>query len=73
MYLGWLSTKIAKTVPLRWTRSTSELKKEKNFKPLLLLNQCIDFEMILQEVSLGNPLPILVKPFRSVEQDGHQS
>ena len=49
------------------------LKIEKTFKRLLLLNQCIDFEMILQEGSLGDPLPKLLKPFRSVEQDGRQS
>ena len=48
-------------------------KHRKTFKRLLLLNKCIDFEIILQEGSLGDPLPILVKRFRSVEQDGHQS
>ena len=73
MFLRWLSTKIAQTVPLRWTRWPSGLKIEKTFKQLLLLNQCIDFEIILQEGSLGDPLPKLLKPFRSVEQDGRQS
>ena len=48
-------------------------KNRKTFKRLVLLNQCIDFEIILQEGSLGDPLPQLLKPFRSVEQDGHQS
>ena len=44
------------------------------FKLLLLLNQCIDFEIILQEGSLDDPpLPKLLIPFHSVEQDGHQS
>ena len=48
-------------------------KNRKTFKQLLILNQCIDFEIILQEGSLGDPLPELLKPFRSVEQDGRQS
>ena len=30
----------------------------------------MDFEIILQEGSLGDPLPKLLKRFRSVEQDG---
>ena len=48
-------------------------KNRKTFKWLLLLNQCIDFEIILQEGSSGDPLPKLRKPFRSIEQDGGQS
>ena len=48
-------------------------KNRKTFKLLLLLNQCIEFEKILQEGSLGDPLPKLLKMFRSVEQDGCQS
>ena len=48
-------------------------KNRKTFKWLLLHNQCIDFEIILQEGSLGDPLPKLLKPFSSVEQDGRQS
>ena len=49
--------------------------RAKNRKTLkkLLLNQCIDFEIILKEGSLGDPLPKLLKPFSSVEQDGRQS
>ena len=43
------------------------------FKRLLLQNGWTDFEIILQEGSLGGPLPKLLKPFRSVEQDGRQS
>ena len=39
----------------------------------LLQNGWTDFEIILQEDSLGDPLPKLLKPFRSVEQDGRQS
>ena len=40
------------------------------FKRLLLQNGLTDSEIILQEGSLGDPLPKLLKPFRSVEQDG---
>ena len=43
------------------------------FKQLLLQDGSTDFGIILQEVSLGDPLPKLLKPFRSVEQDGRQS
>ena len=43
------------------------------FKQLLLQKGQTDFEIILQEGSLGNPLPNLLKPFCSVEQDGRQS
>ena len=51
----------------------AKAKNRKTFKRLLLLNQCIDFEIILQEGSLADPLPKLLKPFRSVEQDGRFS
>ena len=47
-------------------------KNRETFKQLLLLNQCIEFEIILQEGSLGDPLPKLLKRFRSIEQDGRQ-
>ena len=43
-------------------------KNRKSLKQLLLLNQSIDFEIILQEGSLGDPLPKLLKRFRSIEQ-----
>ena len=33
----------------------------------------MDFEMILQEGFLGDPLPKLLKRFRYVEQNGGQS
>ena len=42
------------------------------FKQLLLQHGSTDFEVILQEGSLGDPLPKLLKPFRSVGQDGCQ-
>ena len=48
-------------------------KNTKTFKLLLLLNQCIDFGIILQKGSLDDPLPKLLKSFSSVEQDGRQS
>ena len=31
------------------------------------------FEIISKECSLGDPLPKLLKPFRSIEQNGRQS
>ena len=48
-------------------------KIRKTFKQLLLLNQGIDFEIILQEGSLGNSILKLLKLFCAIEQDGHQS
>ena len=39
----------------------------------LLQNGSMDFEIILQEGSLGDSLPKLLKTFRSVEQDSRQS
>ena len=38
------------------------------FKQLLIQSSLTDFEIILQEGSLGDPLPKLLKAFRSVEQ-----
>ena len=32
----------------------------------------VDFEIIIQECFLGDPLPKLLKQFRLVEQDGPQ-
>ena len=32
----------------------------------------MDFEIIIQECFLGDPLPKLLKRFRYVEQNGHQ-
>ena len=43
-------------------------KNRKTFKRLLL-NQKMDFEMIIQECFLGNPLPKLLKRFCYVEQE----
>ena len=47
-------------------------KNRKTFKRLLLLNQQMDFEIILQECYLGDPAPQLLKWFRYVEQNGRQ-
>ena len=47
-------------------------KKRKTFKRLILLNQKMDFEIIVQECFLGDTLPKLLKPFRYVEQNGCQ-
>ena len=43
-------------------------KNRKTFDWLLLLNQGIDFKIIIQECSLGDPLPKLLKPFRPVNK-----
>ena len=73
MFLRWHSTKIAQSVRLHWTRWPPELKNRKTFKRLLLLNQCSNLEIILQEGFLDDPLPKLLKPFRSIEKNGRQS
>ena len=41
----------------------ARVKNRKTFKQLLLFNQLMDFEIISQEYSLGDPLPKLLKPF----------
>ena len=51
---------------------TSAINRKKSFKQLPLLKQCTDFEIISQKCSLTNPLPKLLKWFRSVEQNGRQ-
>ena len=49
-------------------------ENRKPCKQLFLLNQWMDFEIISQECSLGDPLPKLHKLlFHSAEQDGHKS
>ena len=47
-------------------------KNRNTFKRLLLQNQRMDFEIIIQERFLGNPLPKLLKQFGYVEQNGRQ-
>ena len=36
------------------------------------MNKKMDFEIIIQECYLGDPLPNLLKRFHSVEQNGRQ-
>ena len=47
-------------------------KNRKTFKRLRLLSQCMDFEIIIQECSLGDCQQKLLKLFNSVEQNGRQ-
>ena len=54
-------------------KMAARAKNKKTFKRLLLLNQCSNFKMILQEGFLGDPLPKLLKQFLSTEQNGRQS
>ena len=71
-------------VPFGWTKWPPELNKQNKgvdwhasindlLKRNLLLNGLMDFEIILQECSLSDPLPKLLKWFRSTEQNGRQS
>ena len=48
-------------------------ENRKTFKRFLCLNQWMDFKTVIQEYSLGDPLPKLLKPVGSIEQNGHQS
>ena len=43
-----------------------------NFKNLLVRNQWLDFNIILQKCSFGDPLPRLFKPFGFVKKHGRQ-
>ena len=47
-------------------------KNRKTFKRLLLLNQIIDFEIIIQECTLGDPLPKLLKTVLLCWKNGRQ-
>ena len=53
-------------------KMAARTKNRKAFKQLLLLNQWMDFEIIIYACSLGDPLPKLLKLFRSIEQNGCQ-
>ena len=53
-------------------KMAARAKNRKTFKRLLLQNQKMDFEIIIQECFLGDPLPKLLKRFRYVEQNGRQ-
>ena len=73
MFLRWLSIKIAQTVPLRWLGWPPELKIEKpSIDFSSLTSASILKKKIIQECSLGDYLPKLLKPFHCVEQDGRQ-
>ena len=49
-----------RSAPLNKMAARAKIRK-KNFKRLLL-NQRMDFEVIIQEYFLGDPLPKLIKP-----------
>ena len=51
-----------------WNKMAARAKNRKTFKRLLLLNQKMDFEIIIQKCSLGDPLPKLLKEFRYVKK-----
>ena len=53
-------------------KMAARAKNRKTFKRLLLLNQTVDFEIIIQEYFFGDPLPKLLKEFCYIEQDGRQ-
>ena len=53
-------------------KMAARAKNRKTFKRLLLQNQKMDFEIIIQECFLGDPLPKLLKEFRYIEQNGRQ-
>ena len=72
MFLRWLSTKIAQTVPPYWTRWLPELKIEKPSIDFSSLTSASILKKIIQECSLGDYPPMLLKPFCSVELDGRQ-
>ena len=54
-------------------KMATRAKNRKTFKRLLLFHQLMDFEILSQEFSLGDPIPKLLKPFSLDEQDGGQS
>ena len=62
---------MAETVSLMMNKMAASAKNRKTFTRLLLLNQKMDFEIIIQECFLGDPLPKLLR-FHYVEQDGRQ-
>ena len=53
-------------------KMAARAKNRKTFTQLLLLNQKMDFEIIVQECFLGDPLSKLLKGFCYVEQNGRQ-
>ena len=61
MFLGWPSTKIAKMVPLHWTKWPSKLKIEKPFKQHLLPGQIGRFQNNFTWMFLGWPSTKIAK------------
>ena len=51
-----------------FNKMAARAKNRKNFNRLLLLNQRMDFEIIIQECFLGDPVQKLLKEFRCVEK-----
>ena len=72
MFLRWLSTKNCSNCSGPFSKMATRAKNWKTFKWLLLHNQCIDLEVIIQECSLDDCPPKLLKPVCFVQQNGHQ-
>ena len=53
-------------------KMATRAKNRKTFKRLLLLSQCMDFEITIQQYSLGYCLQKGLKLSLSVEQNGRQ-
>ena len=53
-------------------KMAARAKNRKTFKRLLLLNQKMDFEIIIKECFLDDPLPKLLIEFCYVEQNDSQ-
>ena len=49
-------------------KMAARAKNRNTFKRFLFLNQKMDFEIIIQECFLGDPLPKLLKRFRYIEK-----
>ena len=49
-------------------KMAARAKNRKSFKQLFLLNQKIDFEIIIQECFMGDPLPKLLKRFATLNK-----
>ena len=79
IFLWWSSTKIVQAI---WISSKNMAARGRglfsfyiyieNFKNLLVRNHWIDFNIILQKYSFGDPLPRLFKPFGFFEKHGRQ-
>ena len=75
MILGWSSFRGVQMVPVHCISRSQELKIDfltENLKNLLVRNRWMDFNIILQKCSFGDPLPRLFKPFGFIKNHGHQ-